>query len=100
MINLLKEWLDCDKIKVFEIPVTDKRDGSRDYLTFDLDIVDGNFVAQHEALNKEQRDSDFIASVKIAIDPDFSLDENLQELYSACVEALAESEFYEMTGEA
>jgi hypothetical protein len=94
MINLLKEWLDCDRIKVFEVAVTDRRDGSRDYLTFDIDIVDNQFVAQHEPLNKEQRDSEFVAAVKIAVDPDFSLDENLQELYDLCIDAINSSEFF------
>ena len=99
MDKLLKEWQDCDKIKVFEFRVIDRRDGSEDWVTFDIDIVDGVFVAQHEPLNQEERDSKFIASVKTAIDPDVSLDENLQELYSVCGAALLESEFYEMTEE-
>ncbi len=94
MKKLLREWQDCDKIKIFEFRVIDKRDGSEDWVTFDVDIIDGIFVARHEPLNQEERDSKFISSIKTTIDPDFSLDENLQELYSACVEALAESEFY------
>jgi hypothetical protein len=100
MNKIIKEWKNCGKIKVFEFRVIDRRDNSENWLTFDIDIVEGNFVAQHDALNKEQRDSEYIASVKSPIDPDFSLDENLVELYGACVEALAESEFYEMTEEA
>ena len=99
MQRIFKEWQDCDKIKVFEFRVIDKRDGSEGWATFDIDIIDGIFVARHEPLNQEERDSKFIASVKTTIDPDFSLDENLVELYSACETALAESEFYSMTEE-
>ena len=97
MQRIIKEWQDCDKIKVFEFRVIDRRDGSEDWVTFDIDIIDGVFVAQHEPLNQKQRDSKFIASIKTTIDPDFSLDENLQELYSVCETALLESEFYSMT---
>ena len=100
MQEILKEWQDCEKIKIFEVRVIDKCDGSEDWVVFDVGIIDRVFVAQHEPLNQGQRDSKFIASVKTTIDPDFSLDENLQELYSACVEALAESEFYSMVEEA
>lgn len=99
MNKIIKEWQNCDKIKIFEFRVIDKRDNTEDWVTFDVDIIDGSFVAQHEPLTQEQRDSKFIASVKTAIDPDFSLDENLVELYSACVDALSDSEFYEMTEE-
>lgn len=99
MNKILREWQECSKIKVFEFRVIDRRDNSEDWVIFDIDIVDGSFVAQHEALNQEQQDSEFIASVKMAIDPGFSLDENLVELYDACVEALSNSEFYSMTEE-
>lgn len=94
MNKIFKEWQDCDKIKIFEFRVIDKRDGSEDWVTFDIFIVDNEFIAQHEPLNQKQRDSKFISSIKTTIDPDFSLDENLQELYSACETALSESEFY------
>ena len=100
MEKIIREWQDCDKIKIFEIPVTNKRNYSKDYVTFNIEIIGGQFVAQHEPLNQAQRESKFIASVKVAIDPDFSLDENLQELYNACKTALSESEFYELIKEA
>lgn len=100
MNKIIKEWEDCDKIKIFEFRVIDRRDNSEDWVTFNIDIVDDNFVARHEPLNATQVASKFIASVKLPIDSDFSLDENLVELYGACVEALAESEFYTLAEEA
>lgn len=99
MNKIIKEWQDCGLIKVFEFRVIDKRDGSEDWIIFCVDIIDGLFVAQHEPLNQEQRDSEFIAAVKRVIDPDFSLDENLQELYADCEVALAESEFFAIAEE-
>ena len=94
MGKLLREWQDCDKIKIFEFRVIDKRDNSVDWLTFDIYIVGDFFIAQHGPLNQEQRDSKFISSIKTIIDPDFSLDENLSELYDACVDAIAQSDWY------
>lgn len=99
MNKIFREWQDCDKIKIFEFRVVDRRNGSEDWVTFDIDIVDEFFVAQHEPLSQEQRDSEFIAAVKTAIDPGFSLDENLQELYTDCVDSLSESEFYTIAEE-
>ena len=99
MKRIIREWEACNKIKIFEFKVRDKQDNSESWVIFDLDIVEGVFVAQHEPLNRAQRDSKFIATVKLIIDPDFSLDENLQELYNECETALSESEFYELVEE-
>lgn len=97
--SLLEEWEECDKIKVFEMPVIDKRTGSEEYITFDIAIDNDQFVAQHEALNAEQAASNLIASVQIDIDYDFSLDENLQALHEACTYAIMDSEFFELEDE-
>ena len=94
MNNLINEWDAVTKIKVFEIPVIDKRTKEKDYIVFDIDIEDGKFIALHESLTTEQENSDKISFVSIDIDTDFSLDENLQELYSACIDAICESEFF------
>jgi hypothetical protein len=56
-------------------------------------------VAQHESLSTEQEQSDKIAFVSIDIDPDFSIDENLQELYSECNTAIIDSEFFDFPSE-
>ena len=99
MKNILKEWEDCTLEKIFEFEVIDKRNNFRDWITFHIEIVDNRFVAQHEALTQAQLDSNKIACTRIDIDTDFSLDENLQELYSACSDAIYNSEFYIERGE-
>jgi len=99
-INSLHEaWENCDKIKIFEFPVIDKRTGGKEYVTFDISIVGDQFVAQHEALSLEQEQSNMIASVWIDIDYDFSLDENLQALHEACTYAIMDSTFFELAEE-
>ena len=92
--KIVEEWAACDKIKIFEFAVIDKRTGEKSHVTFDIDIKDGLFVAQHEPLNDAQAKSGFIASVRCEIDPDFTLDENLLNLFDACQNAIAESEFF------
>lgn len=92
--KIAEEWAACDKIKIFEFAVIDKRTGEKSHITFDINIKDGLFIAQHEPLNDAQAKSGFVASVRCGIDPDFTLDENLQELYDACQNAIAESEFF------
>ena len=94
MRKLIQEWENCDKIKVFEFEVINKRTGEADWVTFDISIVDDHFTAQHEPLNEEQRESNLISFVEIDLDYDFSLDENLQELHEACQEALNDSTFF------
>ena len=99
MKNIIKDWNECTLEKIFEFEVIDKRDNTSDWITFHIDIIDNQFVAQHEALNQAQLDSNKIACISIDIDTDFSLDENLQELYSACSDAIYNSEFYIERGE-
>jgi hypothetical protein len=96
--QIFKEWENCDKIKVFEFEVTNKRTGGKDWVTFDitLDEKKGQFKAQHEPLNQVEADSKYIACKVCAIDPDFSLDENLQELWSICEDAINRSEFFSL----
>ena len=98
MKQIIEDWENCDKIRVFEFKVTDKRTGKKDWVTFDveLDAEKGQLKAQHEALNQAEADSRYIACKVCDIDPDFSLDENLQELYSICEDAINRSEFFRL----
>lgn len=94
MEKLLKKWENCQLMKIFEVEVIDRRDGRKTYVTFDIDIENNQFVASHEALTIKQEQSNQIASIKRDIDPDFSLDENLQELYEDCSAAIDSSDCY------
>lgn len=94
--EFLKKWNEITLMKVFEIPVTDKRTNESDYIIFDITTDGKTFCAEHVALTKEQEQSKKVAFVSTDIDLDFSLDENLQEIYSACIDAILESEFFEL----
>ncbi len=94
--ELTKEFYNCDKITMFEEKVLDKRTQEDEYVTFNVGIVGRYLCATHVALNQEEEDSPLIANKSIKIDVDFSLDENLQTLYEVCIEALFNSEFYDL----
>ena len=98
MEQLINEWNDCKLIKIFEYPVRGRRYGEYDYVTFDIVLNEENktFEASHVALNEEQAKSNKIAFVEIEIDDCFGLDEHLQELATACSEAIHNSEFFVM----
>jgi hypothetical protein len=96
MQTIKNQWAQIESLKLFEIEVTNKETKEQGWIIFDIEIQGSSFVAQHEALNTEQEKSTKIAFCKVKIDPDFSLDMNLQELYSECVEAIIESEFYQL----
>ena len=99
LIEFEKEWDAVTLMKLFEEEVIDKRTGEQDWIIFDISIQGRSFVAQHVALTVKQEKSRKIATTKIVIDPDFSLDKNLQELHSACIDAILYSDFYELPNE-
>lgn len=81
---------------MFEIEVIDKRNNELDYIIFDISIDKDKFIAQHVALNELHEQINEIPFCSIDIDEDFSLDENLNELYEECINALLRSTFYEL----
>jgi hypothetical protein len=96
LAQFIAEWESITKMKLFEIEVIDKRTNETDYIIFDIFINGRSFIAQHESLSTKQEKSKKIAFCKVVIDLDFSLDQNLQELYSECQEAIIDSEFFEL----
>lgn len=88
------DWERLEKIKAFEIEVIDNRTNEKDYILFDISLESGTFVAKHVALTKDQERSEKVSFVSVDIDTDFSLDENLQCLYDACINAIEFSDFY------
>lgn len=97
MKTIQAQFDELNLIKCFEIQVIDKRTNEIEYIIFDIEINDNILKATHEGLTQAQCDSDKIAFVSIDIDEDFSLNENLQELYSECVNAIINSDFFELT---
>lgn len=94
-INTIKqEWDACEKIKVFEIDVVDKRTGDNGYVLFDIELRGRTFYATHEALTTKEEKSKKIAFEKVVVDPFYSLDFSLGCLYDECFCAISESDFY------
>ena len=97
MQTIKNQWAQVESLKLFEIEVANKETKEQGWIIFDVDIQGEYFFEQHEALNTEQEKSTKIAFCKVKIDSDFSLDMNLQELYNECIEAINESEFYQLS---
>lgn len=94
MIQFENDFNAIELDKIFEEEVIDKRTGETDYIIFDIFIRGNSFVAQHVGLSAKQDKSNKIAFVSVKIDPDFSIDQNLEELHSACIDAICDSEYY------
>jgi hypothetical protein len=92
--EIKKQFEDCNKIKCFEIDVIDKRTGEDDYIFFDIEIYKNSFRVSFVPLTKKQEKSKKIACIKFKIDDFYSLDENLENLYEQCTQAIYESDFY------
>ena len=96
LVALKSEFSNLSLLKMFEIEVLNKNTNESDYIIFDISIDKNKFVAMHEPLTVAQEKSSKIAFVSIHIDSDFSLDQNLQELYEECTNAILYSEFFEL----
>ena len=83
-------------MKIFEIQVTDKRTSNIEYIIFDIQLQKNTLIAKHEALSLKQSNSKKIAFVKHVLDSDFSIDSNLIELYDNCIQAIIDSEYFEL----
>lgn len=94
--DLKKQWQEVTLLKMFEIEVIRKDTGETDHVIFEISLQKNTLVAQHEALTEKQERSKKIAFKKVVLDPYFSLDENLQELFEECQTALIDSEFFEL----
>jgi len=92
--NLISEFNNIDKLRMFEIEVLNNETQETDYIIFDIQIVKNTLVAQHESLTKKQEKSKKIAYVSLVLDNCFTLDENLSNLYDECCLAILNSEFF------
>lgn len=92
--QLREEWNASTLMKIFEIEVIDKRTNEKDYIIFDIEIEGNKFKATHIPLTEAEETSNKIAFKTVNIDSDFSLDENLQELFEECTTAIMDSDFY------
>ena len=97
--TFVQNWDNISLAKIFEIPVFDKRSNKNSWIIFDISIYGRTMYAQHEPLTQKQEKSKKIAFVKIPIDTYFSIDMHLNDLYSECINAIIESEFFDLIDE-
>ena len=94
MKNIKNQFSKLNQIPVFEFEVIHSITKKTDHIVFNISIRGNNFRAEHFALNPQEEKSNKIAFKSIEIDEDFSLDENLQELYEECQNAILKSPWY------
>ncbi len=95
--NLISEFNSLNLFKMFEIEVINKSTKEIEYIIFDISIEKNSLYATHVPLTTKQVKSKKIAFVKTDLDSYFSLDINLQTLHDACIEAILDSEFFELS---
>lgn len=95
--TIREQFESMDKLPLFEIAVVDKRTQTDEYIIFNISLEGSKFIAQHIALNQEQEDSNKIAFCSVSASNWLTLDENLEELFCECIEAINESTFYELS---
>ena len=95
--SLKREFANIDKLRMFEVEVLNKETQETDYIIFDIEIEKNSLKATHIALTEIQEKSNKIAFVKVDFDDCFSLDENLQNLHEECINAILESDFFELS---
>lgn len=99
LTDIKKQFQESNLLPIFETEVKHKDTGAEDYVIFDISIQGRSFIAQHVSLTRKEEKSKKIAFKKIVIDTNFSLDENLQELFNICQDAIIESDFYTLPTE-
>jgi hypothetical protein len=95
--TISEQFDNLNKLPLFEIPVIDKRTQDDEYIIFNISIQDNKFRAEHIALNRKQENSDKIAFCSVNLDSFLTLDQNLQDLYNECINAIINSTFYELS---
>jgi hypothetical protein len=94
MNNLKEQFNSIEKLKYFEVPVIDNRTNENEYILFDISLQKNTLVAQHESLTAKQSKSKKIAYVSEVLNNYFTIDENLQNLYDKCINAILFSEYF------
>ena len=95
MKNELNKIIESGKLTIFEIPVIDTRTKEKEFILCSIDADKYHLFCTHIGINKAEENSEFVSRTSIIFDLDvFSIDENLQELYSEVVEKICNSDIY------
>ena len=93
--KLKSELENSNLLPMFEIEVMDKHK-EIEFVTCDIKIENNMLVCQRDAVNTKEEDSKFIAKSEVEIDEDFTLDENLQELYDEVINDIIEGDLFDL----
>lgn len=94
--TLKDHFYNITKLRIFEIEVMTKKTQENEYVVFYIEIQKNTLLALHESLNSKQEKSKKISFVKVVLNNSLSIDENLQNLYDECINAILKSEFFEL----
>lgn len=94
--TLKNDFNSIDKLRMFEIEVINIESKEKDYIVFHIELIKNTLFAFHVPLTKKQQKSKKIAFQKIVLDSCFSIDELINDLYQNCIEAIINSEFFEL----
>ena len=95
--SLKQDFANITKLRIFEIEVMNKKTNDTDYIIFDIQLHKNTLYALHESLTVKQEKSKKVVFVKVVLDSCYSIDNHLQNLYDECINAIYESEFFEVT---
>ena len=84
MKTIAEQFEQIEKMRVFEIEVTNKNTGENEYLIFYISIDNGVMWAVGE----------FVAYIEV--DNDFSLDKHLNYLYDEVMQQIINSDLYDI----
>jgi len=88
MLNIIETLRERGTLPYFEIEL--KKGG---FMLYSIEEeATGKLLAKREPITKAEEESDYISYVGIDVDPEFSIDENLQALYEECIYDLIDND--------
>ena len=97
MNNFQKQLNESDLLPYFAVEVVDK-EGHTDYIECYILVSGGQLLAQRDAVNSAEQQSQHIAKTSVDIDEDFSLDSHLELLLEEVNYDIIEGDLYTLVG--
>jgi len=95
-VKALKEELEtCGLMPVFEIEVEDM-EGNRGFILCNISFNKDSLQAQRDAVSTKEERSKFIATSKLACDPEWTLDEHLADLLDEIETDIMDGDLFEL----
>lgn len=94
--QIKKEFFEMKKIPVFEFDTTHIATEGPEVVSFWISLRGRTLYAESVELTKAEVNKGKARVIRVLIDRDFSLDENLQALHEKCITALLESDLFKL----